>query len=133
MVVKGTGTEDVAKTSVYQMYCDYKEPLNQIKPHRVLAINRGEREGQLEVSIDVDVDGAIDLLKRKYTINNKYHADAIEDGLVRLLSPAVVREIRRRLCCLWEQDERFRLSAGAEGILVGAGGSERLVLVDKHK
>ena len=94
---KGIGDESVAKTSVYQMYWDYSEPLKQIKSHRILAINRGERENALEVSIDVDVDGAIDLLKKKYTINNKYHAEAIEDGLVRLLSPAVVREIRSDL------------------------------------
>ena len=94
---KGIGDEEVAKTSVYQMYWDYSEPLNQIKSHRILAINRAERENALEVSIDVDVDGAIDLLKKKYTINNKYHAEAIEDGLVRLLSPAVVREIRSDL------------------------------------
>ncbi len=94
IIVKGVGDESAAKTSVYQMYWDYEEPLNQIKPHRILAINRGERESQLEVTIDVDVDGAIDVIKHKYVINNKYHAEAIEDGLVRLLSPAVVREIR---------------------------------------
>ena len=94
---KGIGDEEVAKTSVYQMYWDYSEPLNQIKSHRILAINRAERENALEVSIDVDVEGAIDLLKKKYSINNKYHAEAIEDGLVRLLSPAVVREIRSDL------------------------------------
>lgn len=97
VVVKGVGDESVAKTSVYQMYWDYSEALNQIKPHRVLAINRGERENALEVAIDVDVDSAIDLLKRKYTINNTYHGEALEDGLVRLLSPAVVREIRSDL------------------------------------
>ena len=94
MKVKGVGDEEAAKTSVYQMYWDYEEALNQIKPHRILAINRGEREGQLEVSLNVDVDGAIALLKKQYSINNKYHAEAVEDGLVRLLSPAVVREIR---------------------------------------
>lgn len=94
IVVKGIGSDEDAKTSVYQMYWDYEESLNQIKPHRILAINRGEREGKLEVTLNVDVDGAIDLLKHKHTINNKYHAEAIEDGLVRLLSPAVLREIR---------------------------------------
>lgn len=93
-IVKGIGDEAAAKTSVYQMYWDYEEPLNQIKPHRILAINRGEREGALEVTIDVDVDGAVDLLQRREKLNNKYHKEAIEDGLVRLLSPAVVREIR---------------------------------------
>ncbi|MDR1747541.1 MAG: RNA-binding transcriptional accessory protein, partial [Spirochaetaceae bacterium] len=95
--VKGIGDEAEEKTSVYQMYWDYSEALNQIKPHRVLAINRGEREEKLEVTIDVDVDGAVDLLKYSYKIDNTHHADAIEDGLVRLLSPAVVREIRSDL------------------------------------
>lgn len=92
--VKGIGDEAEMKTSVYQMYWDYKEPLNQIKPHRILAINRGERENKLEVVIDVDVDGAVDLLKKHLLPKCAYYAEAIEDGLVRLLSPAVVREIR---------------------------------------
>ncbi|OJF75865.1 MAG: Tex-like protein [Treponema sp. CETP13] len=93
--VKGVGDEEIAKSSVYKMYWDYSEPLNEIKPHRVLAINRGEREKVLDVTINVDVDAAIDELKKRTTINNKYYADAIEDGVVRLLSPAVVREIKK--------------------------------------
>ncbi len=92
--VKGVGDEKEMEASVYQMYWDYAEALNQIKPHRILAINRGEREGKLDVTIDVDVDGAIELLKKNLKPVNSYHAEAIEDGLVRLLSPAVVREIR---------------------------------------
>ena len=86
--------EEKQKTSTYQMYWDYAEPLNQIKPHRILAINRGEREEALEVTVNVDVDAAVDMLQKRQTINNVYHADAIKDGVVRLLSPAVVREIR---------------------------------------
>ena len=76
------------------MYWDYSEPLNQVKPHRILALNRAEREGALSVTIDVPVDDAVSLLQKKVKISNTYHKDAIEDGLVRLLSPAVVREIR---------------------------------------
>src|SRR5574344_2319210 len=88
-------TEEIAqKTSTYQMYWDYKEPLSQVKPHRILAINRAERENALEVTINIDVDQAVELLQKKPEIHNKYHTDAIEDGVVRLLSPAVVREIR---------------------------------------
>lgn len=94
IVPEGQSEEEVAKTSTYQMYWDYKEPLNQIKPHRILAINRAEREGALDVTIDVDVDSAVALITKKNKINNKYFAEAIEDGIVRLLSPAVVREIR---------------------------------------
>lgn len=92
--VKGTGDADVEKTSVYQMYWDYVEPLNEIKPHRILAINRGEREGVLHVTITVDVESAIVTIQKRYALHNRYHKEAIEDGLVRLLSPAVVREIR---------------------------------------
>jgi len=94
IVPDGQDEESAQKTSTYQMYWDYKEPLNQVKPHRILAINRGEREGALEVTIDVDVDSAIALLQNRTEIHNEYHKSAIEDGVVRLLSPAVVREIR---------------------------------------
>jgi uncharacterized protein len=94
IVPEGQDEETAQKASTYQMYWDYKEPLNQVKPHRILAINRAEREGALEVTIDVDVDNAVSLLQKRTIINNHYHKDAIEDGVVRLLSPAVVREIR---------------------------------------
>ncbi|MCR4952720.1 MAG: RNA-binding transcriptional accessory protein [Treponema sp.] len=94
IVPEGQSEEDAQKVSTYQMYWDYSEPLNQVKPHRILAINRGEREGALEVTIDVDVDAAVADLQKRAEIHNQYHKDAIEDGVVRLLSPAVVREIR---------------------------------------
>jgi uncharacterized protein len=94
VIVKGVGNDEKKKTSTYQMYWDYMESLSQIKPHRVLAINRGEREGLLEVTVDVDENTVAELLQRKYDIHNDYHKTAIEDGLKRLLSPAVIREIR---------------------------------------
>ena len=94
IVPEGQTEEQAQKMSTYQMYWDYSEPLNQVKPHRILAMNRAEREGALDITIDVDVDAAVSELQKKVTLNNKYHADAIEDGVVRLLSPAVVREIR---------------------------------------
>lgn len=91
IVTKGIGDE---KTSTYQMYWDYSEPLKTLKPHRVLAINRGEREGALDVTLEVDVEGAAAALQRRSSPPNQYYKDAIEDGVVRLLSPAVLREIR---------------------------------------
>ena len=94
IVPEGQDAAVVENTSTYKMYWDYTEPLNQVKPHRILAINRAEREGALSVTIDVPVDDAVALLQKRARISNKYHKDAIEDGLVRLLSPAVVREIR---------------------------------------
>ncbi|MDR0730732.1 MAG: helix-hairpin-helix domain-containing protein [Treponema sp.] len=89
---KGAG--EAKKASTYQMYADYEEPLSRIKAHRILAINRGEREGFLDVTVDVDENAAVQLLQKACELHNDYHKTAIEDGLKRLLSPAVIREIR---------------------------------------
>ena len=94
VVPEGQDAETAEKTSTYKMYWDYSEPINQVKPHRILAINRAEREGALEVTLDVDVEAAISEIQKRVKHSNKYYADAIEDGVVRLLSPAVLREIR---------------------------------------
>ncbi|MDR1239623.1 MAG: RNA-binding transcriptional accessory protein [Treponema sp.] len=94
IITRGLGDEEAKKTSTYQMYWDYTEALSRIKPHRILAINRAEREGALDITIDVDENTAAELLQKKYVLHNDYHKTAIEDGLKRLLSPAVIREIR---------------------------------------
>jgi uncharacterized protein len=94
VIIKGKGTEDEKNASTYKMYWDYKEPLSGIKPHRILAANRGEREGVLEITIDVDENAAAQMLQGRYELHNDYHKTAVEDGLKRLLSPAVIREIR---------------------------------------
>jgi protein Tex len=94
LVVKGIGEEEKKAQSVYQMYWDYAEPLSTLKAHRVLAINRGEREGVLEVKIEVDEEAACALLRGRIETKNRFHGEAIDDGLRRLLSPAVLREIR---------------------------------------
>ena len=123
IVPEGQTEEQAMKTSTYQMYWDYSEPLNQVKPHRILAMNRAEREGALEVSIDVDVDSAVDLITKKSETHNKYHKEAIEDGIVRLLSPAVVREIRSN-----ESDE-----ADAHGIGIFSENLKNLLMTQPIK
>lgn len=123
IVPEGQTEEQAMKTSTYQMYWDYAEPLNQVKPHRILAMNRAEREGALEVTIDVDVDAAIDLITKKTDTHNKYHKEAIEDGIVRLLSPAVVREIRSN-----ESDE-----ADAHGIGIFSENLKNLLMAQPIK
>lgn len=123
IVPEGQAEEQAMKTSTYQMYWDYAEPLNQVKPHRILAMNRAEREGALEVTIDIDVDAAIDLITKKTDTHNKYHKEAIEDGIVRLLSPAVVREIRSN-----ESDE-----ADAHGIGIFSENLKNLLMTQPIK
>lgn len=123
IVPEGQTEEQAMKTSTYQMYWDYAEPLNQVKPHRILAMNRAEREGALEVTIDIDVDAVIDLITKKTDTHNKYHKEAIEDGIVRLLSPAVVREIRSN-----ESDE-----ADAHGIGIFSENLKNLLMTQPIK
>lgn len=91
---------DQAKT--YEMYYDYSEAIKSIKPHRVLAINRGEKEGILSVNIDVDFSYIIDYLEKKVikksnTSEEIYVKEAILDSYKRLIFPSVEREIRSEL------------------------------------
>jgi uncharacterized protein len=97
LVTKGLGDDAAREKSVYQMYWDYSEPLTGLKSHRLLAVNRAEREGALDVRLDMDEEGACALLQENILVRNAYHLEAIEDGLSRLLSPAVIREIRSDL------------------------------------
>lgn len=94
MLVKGLGDDEAKEKSVYQMYWDYSEELARLKAHRVLAINRGEREGVLEVKLEVNEELAMDALKTRTIPANEYHGEALEDSVFRLLGPAVLREIR---------------------------------------
>jgi uncharacterized protein len=94
IVVTGIGDDEKKAQSVYQMYWNYSEPLSTLKAHRVLAMNRGEREGALDVKIEVDEEAACALLRGRIATKNRFHGDAVDDGLRRLLSPAVLREIR---------------------------------------
>lgn len=91
---------DQAKT--YEMYYDYSEAIKSIKPHRVLAINRGEKEGILSINIDVDSSYIINYLEKKVikksnTSEEIYVKEAILDSYKRLIFPSVEREIRSEL------------------------------------
>ncbi|MFN4217549.1 MAG: helix-hairpin-helix domain-containing protein, partial [Brevinematales bacterium] len=108
--VKGLKEADV---SVYKMYYDYVKSLSDLKAHHVLAINRGEREGELEASLVFDMDQGLDRLFHTYTIANSYHRAAIEDGYKRLLVPSVLREIRTQLT---QQAEHHGIGVFAENL-----------------
>ncbi|MGI6357761.1 MAG: Tex family protein [Bacillota bacterium] len=92
--------KDDTATSVYEMYYHYREPLRTIPAHRVLAMNRGEKEDVLKVSLSVNQQQLIDRIIRHFAARSavpEYLSSAIEDGCQRLLFPAIEREIRSAL------------------------------------
>ncbi|WP_278926764.1 Tex family protein [Staphylococcus auricularis] len=83
---------------IYEMYYDYSEPVNKIANHRVLAVNRAEKEKVITVKIDMDTQG-IENFIRKQEINGDHESTtviqaAIKDSLKRLIMPSIEREIR---------------------------------------
>ena len=91
---------DVSKT--YEMYYDYSEKIKYIKPHRILAINRGEREGILTVSISIDNDLIINYLENRLVKDKESESasivrSAIKDSYKRLIFPSIEREVRSDL------------------------------------
>ena len=96
------GGEELDPKKVYEIYYDFNEPVKYIKPHRVLAVNRGEKEDVLSVKIDFSSDEVLSYLSSKI-IKNKdslvcdFVVEAIKDSLKRLILPSEMREIRGML------------------------------------
>lgn len=98
LISKASSEED----SVYRLYYDFAEPVKKLANHRLLAINRGEKEGFLSVKIDVDEEKIYDYLIRRLTPKReadgtKYVREAIRDGYKRLIAPSIAAEIRSML------------------------------------
>ena len=98
----GVSTAAVSEEdSTYTMYYHYTELFSRIPDHRVLAINRGEREGFLKVKLDMDGDAALDILRRSFIRRGSPTQEqlelAAEDAWDRLIEPSLEREIRTML------------------------------------
>ena len=92
----------VDEKKVYEMYYDYSEDVKYIKPHRVLAVNRGEKDGVLNVSLEYNKEYIYNYLEKKLIKDENsecavYVKDAIVDSYKRLIGPSVEREIRSEL------------------------------------
>lgn len=97
------------ENTVYDMYYDYKEGIKSIANHRVLAINRGEKEKKLKINLHLDEEKILKILKDNFikdtsNITIFYLNKAIEDGYKRLLFPSIEREIRNSLTEKAEND-----------------------------
>lgn len=92
---------DPEEDTVYRNYYDYTEPVNKIAGHRVLALDRGEREDKLKVTVTVPDESGVKLVTDKYVKNTSPCGElvrlACEDGCKRLIEPSIEREVRAYL------------------------------------
>ena len=134
----GTITSKVKKDNpdtkkVYEMYYDYTEKVREVKPHRVLAMNRAENEKVITVSIDANMEDIINFLESKVIKNDKSFVidivrDAIKDSLKRLIYPSIEREIRSDLTDTANIQAIDNFSKNLESLLLQPPIKEKTVL-----
>lgn len=121
------------ENKIYDMYYDYQERIKYIKPHRILALNRGEKAKVLSVSIDYEVDRVINYLN-KHIIKNDYSfvvdivKEAIVDSYKRLIAPSIEREIRSDLTIIGEEAAINNFGKNLESLLLTPPIKEKVVL-----
>jgi uncharacterized protein len=120
IVVSKAKTEE---DSVYRMYYDFSEPVPKIAGHRVLAINRGEKEEFLKVKIDVPSERIIEylkirLIKKPRSITSEYVERALADSYERLISPSVEREVRNALTEMAQEKAMKVFSTNLKNLLL---------------
>jgi len=121
------------KNKTYEIYYDFSESIRTIKSHRVLAINRAEKENVLKVSLEYDEDYIFENILKKIVKDHKnkcadYVADALQDSLKRLIYPSVEREIRSELTDRSDEDAIKNFSKNLESLLLTPPIKEKIVL-----
>ncbi|WP_456276976.1 Tex family protein [Bacillus sp. AK128] len=101
-IVTSSKDEEKDEKKVFEMYYEYEEPVQKAAPHRILAINRGEKEDVLKVSIEAPADLLVKhiidrVIGKVHSPSNEWIIQAIEDGYKRLIQPSIEREIRKEL------------------------------------
>ena len=118
VVVEAT---DAAEKTPYEPYYGFSEPLRKIPNHRILAIDRGEREGKLRVRVNVDGAAAVERLGRRWPRRQGVFAPvfdaAIADGYKRLMAPSLEREARSDLTARAQADAIDVFAKNLEGLL----------------
>ena len=121
------------ENKIYDMYYDYEEKIKYIKPHRILALNRGENEDILTVSIEYDKDRVLGYLEKRIIKNEKSLVvsevkDAILDSYKRLIEPSIEREIRSDLTVIGENAAIQNFANNLEALLLTPPIKEKTVL-----
>lgn len=124
--------KDADTNKTYEMYYDFTEPIKHIKPHRVLAINRGENEKILSVNIEVNNEEVLSYLESKIIKKDSpvkpYVIDAIKDSYKRLIFPSMEREIRSELTSQSEDASIEVFKGNLENLLLIAPMKNKRVL-----
>lgn len=124
--------KDADANKTYEMYYDFTEPVKHIKPHRVLAINRGENEKILSVNIEVNNEEILSYLESKIIKKDSpvkpYVIDAIKDSYKRLIFPSMEREIRSELTSQSEDASIEVFKGNLENLLLIAPMKNKRVL-----
>ena len=123
----------VDENKVYDMYYDYQERIKFIKPHRILALNRGENEDILSVSIENDKERTIEYINKRVIKNDKSFVvdtvkEAIEDSYKRLIEPSIEREIRSDLTEIGEEAAISNFGKNLESLLLTPPMKDKVVL-----
>ncbi len=112
---------DATEKTPYEPYYDFSEPVRKIPNHRVLAIDRGEREGKLRVNVDVDSEAAVARLGARWPRRQGVFAPvfdaAITDGYKRLMAPSLEREARAKLTVRAQTEAIGVFAKNLEGLL----------------
>ena len=123
----------VDDNKVYDMYYNYEERIKFIKPHRILALNRGENEDVLSVSIENDKERTIDFINKRVIKNDKSFVvdtvkEAVEDSYKRLIQPSIEREIRSDLTEIGEVAAIDNFGKNLESLLLTPPMKDKVVL-----
>ncbi len=124
-------TEKVKENSVFEMYYDYSEPVKRIASHRVLAINRGEKEGAIRVKFEHNDEKNIAFLRGKYIHYTTYKdiiMDAIEDSYKRLILPSLENELRNELTLKAEDGALYIFKSNTRELLLEAPIKNKTIL-----
>ncbi|MCL2620367.1 MAG: RNA-binding transcriptional accessory protein, partial [Defluviitaleaceae bacterium] len=118
--------------SVYEMYYNFSEPVKKLAGHKVLAVNRGEKEGFLKVAVDVEEADAITRLDRAINLGNTHTkqviSDTIADSYKRLIQPSMEREVRNTLTEQSEEGAIKVFSTNLRQLLLAAPIKDKVVL-----
>ncbi len=129
--VKSKNPDEQKKT--YEMYYDYHEKVNQIVSHRILAINRAEKEKVLTVNIEIDEKRSVEyilngLTRRRNTIALEYLRQSAQEAYTRLLFPSIYREVRGELTAKAHEQALKVFSVNLESLLLQAPLQGKVVL-----